>query len=268
MIRKLMLVAVVSVGLGLQTSASRANDTELTYGGTPRPLNGNTTVAMKSEYVKMVVGDKWVTVDCQFTFENRGPARKVRMGFPDEGGEPDEGPDGKPLPPQGTFASFESWVNGKPVKTTVIKAADPGDVWHVKTVDFPADSTLRVRDRYTVEVGNSVAYFPVSVHLARYVLHTGSSWRGPLGRSEIEVVFTRKSVRSPIVTKPMPKIDGRGPAAVTWSDDKRTVYFAGPCPPTVSGKTLRFVRTDWRPTAKDDIFLLFDLTHPKANAIR
>jgi hypothetical protein len=264
MIRGAVLAGAVVCATRLAAPV-RANDTELTYGGTPRPLNGNTTVSMKSEYVKMVVGSKWVTVDCRFTFVNQGPARRVRVGFPDEGGEPDEGPDGKPLPPQGTFATFASWVNGKPVKTTVIPGADPGDVWHVKWVDFPANGAVTVRDRYTVEVGNSVAYYPVSVRLARYVLHTGSSWRGPLGRSEIEVVFDRQSVKAPIVARRVPTIDSRGPAAVKWRQEKGTVYFKGPCEPTISGTTLRFVRTDWRPTREDDILLLFDVVGPKTN---
>jgi len=259
MIRKPVPAVFVTVCLGLLTIPSWANDTELTYGGTPRPLNGNTTVSMKSEYVKMVVGDKWVTVDCRFTFENQGPARQVRMGFPDEGGEPDEGPDGKPLPPKGTFATFESWVNGKSVKTTVIQAADIGDVWHVKRVDFPANSTLEVRDHYTVEVGSSVAFYPVSVHLSSYVLHTGASWHVTIGRSEVEVVFERKGVTAPISAKPIPKIDDHGRATPKWSLDKRIVYFAGPCTPTANGKTLRFVRTNWRPTQNDDIRLVFDI---------
>jgi hypothetical protein len=262
MIRGAVLAAVV-ICLGRLASPVRANDTELTYGGTPRPLNGNTTVSMKSEYVKMVVGETLVTVDCGFTFVNQGPARRVRVGFPDEVGEPDEGPDGKPLPPKGTFATFVCWVNGTPVKTTVISGADPGDVWHVKWVDFPANGTVTVRDRYTVEVGNSVAYYPVSVQLARYVLHTGSSWHGSLGRSEVEVVFARKGVKAPIVAARVPKIDDQGPTAVKWRREKGTVYYKGPCEPMISGTTLRFVRTDWRPTREDDILLLFDVIGPK-----
>src|SRR5207253_2329223 len=78
-----------------------ANDTALTYGGSPRPLNGKTTVAMRSEFVRLEVGEKLVAVDCRFTFENRGSAHKVRVGFPDEGGEPGVTTDsrtGKPVP--------------------------------------------------------------------------------------------------------------------------------------------------------------------------
>ncbi len=240
-----------------------ANDTELTYGGTPKPLNGNTTISMKSEFVSMVIGDKYVTVDCRFTFENSGPVRKVRMGFPDEGGEigEDVGPDGKVIhkAPTGTFMRFDSWVNGKKVKTSVIKAAEEGSVWHIKMVQFRANRTLEVRDRYTVPLGGSIAHFPVGVHLAKYVLHTGSSWRGPLGRSVVEVVFKSKGVRSPLAPKPLPKTNNRGMFAKNVNLDKHIVYYSGPCKPVASGKTLRFVRNSWRPEPKDDIYLMFDM---------
>ena len=39
-------------------AVSKANDTELNYGGTPRPMNGTGTVSMKSEFVKIVVGEE------------------------------------------------------------------------------------------------------------------------------------------------------------------------------------------------------------------
>jgi hypothetical protein len=260
-IAALAVAAIVSTPI-----AAKATDPELTYGGTPRLLNGNTTVSMKSEYVKVEVGDKYVTVDCRFTFVNNGPARKVRMGFPDEGGEPGVSLDpqtGKPIPPVPSIESFKSWVNGKLVKTTAIPAGDDsGSFWHVKRVDFPANRTLEVRDRYTVEVGSSVAYSPISVHMAKYILHTGSSWHGNIGRSEVEVVFTRKGVQTPIAVKRLP--DDHKVFVKNASTSKRTVYYRGPCKPTVSGNRLRFLRTNWRPAKKDDVFLVFDMSRMKA----
>lgn len=267
MIRNLVPVVLVAVCLQFLSSPAAANDTELTNGGTPKALNGNTTVSMRREYVKMVIGEKWVTVDCRFTFRNRGPARLVRMGFPDEGGDPGEDPDAQPKTPKGTFTTFQSWVNGRPVRTRVIKSAEPGSVWHEKMVQFPAYGTLEVRDRYTVEVGSSVAFSPLSARLARYVLHTGASWQGNIGRSEIEVVFQRKSVPSPIAVKRMPEIDSRGRPEGNQSFEMRSLYYEGPSTPTVMGKTLRFVRTNWRPTKSDDILLLFDLSRPKTISV-
>ena len=244
----------------LAAGVARANDTELNYGGTPRPMNGTGAISMKSEYVKVVVGDEDVVVDCRFIFRNNGAARKVRVGFPDEGGEEETDENGKPIVPvKGTFSSFKSWVDGKSVKTSLVKGSDYGQVWHVKRVDFPANGTLQIRNLYTVPVGNSVGYPKLATHLAKYVLHTGSSWRGPLGRSVVEIEFKRKSVRSPIQANPLPKLNSRGEFARPINVDKRIVYYEGPGKPQVSGRTMRFVRTNWRPQKKDDILLLFDM---------
>ena len=49
--------------------------------------------------------------------------------------------------------------------------------------------------------------------------------------------------------------------AAEKSDDKHAVYYAGSSIPTTSGKSLRFTRTNWKPTASDDIDLYFDM-HP------
>ncbi|MCC6445117.1 MAG: hypothetical protein IT210_16870 [Armatimonadetes bacterium] len=262
--RKIPLPALLLLGL-LATSAW-ANDTDLTYGGSPSPLAGHPSVAMRSEYVKMVVGDEDVTVDCRFTFVNKGPACRVRMGFPDEGGDPGEDPDATPHPPKGTFKAFRSWVNGKPVPTTVIRGKEPGSVWHVKEVSFPTRRTVKVRNRYTVPVGSSVAFRSVLIHLTQYVLHTGSSWHGLLGRSEIEVVFRRKGMTGAIAPRAIRWQNGQVNYDTTAKIGKRTVYYEGPCPPRVSGNTLRFIRTRWRPAPKDDILLVFDIERLKTGS--
>src|SRR5437016_1907774 len=109
MILGFLRIALIVLGVGWLNATARANDTELSYGGTPRPLNGNTTVSMKNESVKIVIAEKMVTVDCRFTFVNNGPARKVRMGFPDEGGEPFVSFDerGKPFPRVPSITNFK-----------------------------------------------------------------------------------------------------------------------------------------------------------------
>jgi hypothetical protein len=215
---------------------------------------------MKSEVIRMEVGEQLVTVDCRFVFENHGPACKVRMGFPDQGrGADDPEEEGPQNPPKGTFNSFQSWVAGKPAKTMVDHAAHSGNFWHIKTVTFPAHQTLDIRDRYTVDVGNSVGFrVPCSVQWTSYLLHTGSSWHGNIGRSEILVTFKRKGVKAPISAR---EIRDRRPDPnyVNNANNPRLVFYHGPSKPTTNGKTLRFVRTNWRPTQKDDIHLVFEI---------
>ena len=252
---------LLAAGVLLLPVASRANDSALAYGGSPKMLKGHPTVSMKSEHVRIEVGEENSVVDCKFVFVNNGSTCKVRMGFPDSGsGESDPDAEGQVNPPKGTFKSFQSWVAGKPVKTRVIRADTQGDFWHVKTVTFPANRTLVVRDRYVVEVGGSVGFdVPMSVQWTSYVLHTGSSWHGPIGRSVVDVTFKRKGVRTPIRAKRIRDTGPRPNYAENLKSDKRAVYYKGPGRPSVTGKTLRFVRTNWRPAKKDDIHLVFDM---------
>src|SRR5262249_9573094 len=157
---------------------------------------------------------------------------KVRMGFPDQGqgaANPDE--DEEHNPPKGTFRSFESWVDGRSVKTKLIRAAHLGNFWHFKVVAFPANKQVSIRDRYTVNVGLSSSYgFPL--HQTSYILHTGASWHGSIGHSEVNVLFQSKGVRAPIELKKLtwlPKKNAddfdRPNYANDHSGNKRRVYY-------------------------------------------
>jgi len=57
----------------------------------------------------------------------------------------------------------------------------------------------------------------------------------------------------------MPKIDDHGKASPPWIPSPSSVYYKGPCKPAVTGRTLRFVRNEWRPGKKDDVFLIFQM---------
>ena len=243
----------------LAGGAALANDGGLAFGGSPGLLQGHPTVAMQSEIINVTVADDSVSVDCQFVFRNDGVACTVRMGFPDvgEGAEdPDEEADPKTVlktPAKTTFQSFVSYVNGKKVATQLIRANEAGHFWHSKTVKFPAHSVVKVRDVYTQRVSGGIA-IKGSYASAGYVLHTGSSWHGSIGRSEINVLFKRKSVTGPL--EPLVLTGFAGDR--DWSQVKgNQVYYVGPAKPSVKGKNLQFVRTKWKPKNGDDIFLYF-----------
>jgi hypothetical protein len=220
---------------------------------------------MKSEIVKVAVSKtSGVTVDCRFVFENSGRACNVRMGFPDSGPAAEE--EDVEKPPAGQFTLFKSWVDGKRAFTRVARARDGEGVWHVKEVTFPAHRTVEVRDFYTAPVGSSVGYDPFQVAEANYILHTGASWHGNIGRSEVDVEIDPKLATAPLKTRFM---DWRGHADHPIKTfDRHTVYYRGPCKPVASGQTLKFVRTNWRPTKTDDIYLVFDIHRLRTSTSR
>lgn len=242
-----------------------ANDGGITFGGSPRLLAGKTTVSMQSEAVRMTVGAETVTVDCQFVFRNNGPACSVRMGFPDwQRGD------------SGSFTSFQSYVDGKSVPTRFVRdvkdsAKDRGDL-HVETVTFPAHGARRVRDCYTSRglrhvwdyytffTNNMTHWGPLSQ--AFYVLETGASWYGPIGRTDVYVTFNRPEMASPLIPKPLKPpsviVINNGPYQHADPPERPgTVIYHGPCKPTVQGETLHFFRTNWHPTNDDNILLYF-----------
>lgn len=246
--------AMLAVLLGivfLNCASVHADDGGITFGGSPRLLAGNKTVALQREVVRMSVGEDNVTVDCQFVFVNHGPACTVRMGFPDSGRGGDSG----------QFTSFHSYVDGKPVPVKFVKGAKDGegatDDWHAKTVSFAANGTRHVHDIYTVPVGGQVID-KGDLSQTFYILHTGSSWRGPIGRADIYVTFHRKSMTGRILPLPLSAVNNDA-FAHNWSHEKPgRVVYRGPSIPTVSGKTLHFVRTNFRPGYNDDVLLYFD----------
>ncbi|MDF2440808.1 MAG: hypothetical protein JWN98_1792, partial [Abditibacteriota bacterium] len=230
-----------------------ANDSSLDWSGTPRMMQGGGTISMQSEVVRIEIGRKTYRVRCDFVFRNKGAATTVRMGFPDNSLE--RGGDSNETLRSG-FTNFRSWVDGRRVQTRLMRGApDPNNLatyWHTKAVRFPAHRTLRVRDEYTAGIGSELTFMS---RLASYTLHTGASWNGPIGRSEIIVTFGphaplplkvnawpfRQSVLNERVA--MQKM-------TSWMRQYGRVVYQGPGKPKVSGRTLRWIRTNWKPTTK------------------
>lgn len=259
--------AVLAVGFALALPA-RANDGALSKGGTPRLISGHSSVSMQSEVIRMTIGEETITTDCRFVFKNDGPACTVRMGFPDQGigdvpGADHEEPEGSKTPARGTFRSFRSYINGKPVPTKVIRSGEPGGYWHVKEVRFPAKSTVTVRDVYTQIVGAQITGANSVLSQAVYILRTGASWKGNIGSTEVLVTFRRPRPTLPL--EPMALKRGSEEDTLfrtDWTKASNRIYWRGFAIPTASGNTLRFVRKNWRPTDRSDLYLAFDNRGP------
>lgn len=249
------------VVLGAVAAGARADDAEVSYGGSPSALQGTGQVSMQSEVVLLDIGPHKVKADCQFVFKNNGPACTIRMGFPD-GDSTYNGEDPKG-PPQSVFSSFQSWVDGKPAATQLVNGKDY--TWHVKNVSFPANGIRRVREVYTVDIGSDVGgKHPMAT--AYYVLHTGASWRGPIGRMEVIARFrrskhahaTRGNTFQDVVPLSLRAIGDDGLHLKKWArPDQEVVVYDGPGTAQVEHNVLRWVRTNIRPTEKDDVYLAF-----------
>lgn len=248
-------------------NAARCDDGGISYGGNPHLLSGHPSISMQSEVVRMDIRKDIISVDCQFVFHNNGAACSVRMGFPDQGEGSEEPYMGDPIPKgpglKATFLTYESLVDGKKVPTTVVSTNDRTLYWHAKSVQFPANSTRIIRDLYTLKPGGQVTIENGFYHQTYYVLHTGASWHGPIGKADIEVRFSPDVQSVPIKLRPRGSFSGPL-AEVKWSKlPAGTVIYEGPCRPNVEGNTLTFHCANIRPTNQDDIHLYYAYEQPQ-----
>lgn len=252
--------------------AARANDASLDFSGTPRQMSGHPSVEMKSEIVRLSIGRDTVRADCRFEFVNHGAACDVRVGFPDDSFERMGGGYEDQMPPSG-FASFRSFVDGREVPTRIVKgpvAGGEGTIWRVKTVHFAArgraGSIRHLREVYATAIGGEMTW---PSGRAGYTLHTGSSWRGPIGRSEIIATFERApqnrvaaTALETLLSDPAKELFRDEAASARMTVLMKTpgnVVYSGPGRASVKGNVVRWVRTQWRPTSKDDIAFWFKM---------
>ncbi|HWD38162.1 MAG TPA: hypothetical protein VG944_04885 [Fimbriimonas sp.] len=240
-----------------------ANDAELSYGGSARRVAGSNAVRMLRERVVMDVTRMTTKVHCDFWFRNDGALATIKMGFPDEGTNTEEFQPG--AKPASNFAYFKSWVEGRPVATRFSQGEDR-TFWHVKTVRFPHGVT-HVRDEYAMDTGYGImeaARKTGNCSWTRYTVHTGSTWKGAIGETVIVVRFSKKEFSRGIkLLSPAPvdgEVNGRDLRGQVFPS-KNSVVCKGVSRPRVSGTTLTFRRTNWRPAEKDDLNIWFGYRH-------
>jgi hypothetical protein len=125
-------------------------------------------------------------------------------------------------------------------------------------VTFKANSDCIIRDVYTLPPGAQVTSENGMYMQTYYVLHTGSSWHGPIEKAEIHVKFEPAALKPSIKLKALISLPGKDLAHLKWSQlPEGTVIYEGPSEPTVTGQTIKFVRTDFEPTEKDDVHVYY-----------
>jgi hypothetical protein len=217
---------------------------------------------MKSEVVRMDIHQQLIKVDCNFVFHNSSKAAAtVRMGFPDQGMGAAEPYQGDPLPTKNlkaTFLTYESYVDGKKVPTKLVPTNDRSLFWHTKMVTFKPESDCIIRDTYTLKPGAQMTNEDGMYRQTSYVLHTGASWHGPIGKAEIIINMGTDALKEAPELKPLSALPDQDLQHMKWSElPKNIVVYDGPSKPTLEGRTIRFTVSNLRPTKKDDIILYY-----------
>jgi hypothetical protein len=197
-IRVVLTALAMTLGIaGADVVRAVADDGSVeTVGGAVRLMKPHSSIRMVSETVKARVRPGLAIVDCEFVMRNEGPTDTVLVGFPDGvmgpymgGGEEHE------------IEGFRSWVDGVEAKCQRVSAAEvqvaPSAVgsWWTKLVVFPAGAVRRIRNHYAVSPSWHPSLLESEVdsiageRTFRYILWTGASWKGPIGRAEIAVTL-------------------------------------------------------------------------------
>lgn len=181
MLRFLFCLTAAVLGLALP-AACRADDTSVIgVGGAVQLLRHHPTIRMVEEEVTIThLADP--RVRARFVFHNEGPATDVLIGFPELSGG------ASAIAQNARLSNFRSFVDGKPVQVTrrPDKSRPGGDSeeyadWLVKRVHFGAHQTRIIVDQYTGGGANQA----MGDNICMYVLTTGASWKGTIGRALI-----------------------------------------------------------------------------------
>ena len=170
----------VSAALATLSVLGWCNDTAVVgIGGVIKPMESHPSIVLRSHVVKVKLTPEYADVNCTFVLHNTGKATSVLIGFPESGGGAIE------VPTTG-FQYFRSYVDGKRIQVRVQepKLRDMGySRWYLKRVHFGTGQTRVIRNVYRAPLGavsNGEKFF-------HYILVTGASWKGKIGRSDIIV---------------------------------------------------------------------------------
>jgi hypothetical protein len=236
----------------LFAAAAAADDGWIGSGGAPKLMRGHPTISMAREVVNIEIGRSRTVVDAHFWFRNDGPSTTTRVGFPDQESDPETRP---------VLQNFQSWVAGRKVATKFVHTPDGN--WHVKTVRFPARSTIHVQSSYVVKTGmGRIGPAPRFASYAHYVLHTGASWKGPIGEVIVNIRFAEDLPRPLLTNDEMdPALNGTDVAEQDRAirRHRSTVFTSGPSNAKLRPRVITFYRRNLEPTEDDDIHLTFFL---------
>ena len=177
----LFLVVLLAAFLSPRTVAL-ADDSSLgTTGGSVHAI-WTTDIRMAAETVQAVCFGDFAEYRVDFRFVNEGKARTVKLGFPFTA--TDSSP-AVAYPPVG----FQAWENGRPltVREVVTHKTEVGlDGYFVHEARFRHGATM-ITVSYLAQEGASEGESWRGFY--QYWLHTGSTWKGPIGKAVVRYRF-------------------------------------------------------------------------------
>lgn len=198
-IKYLFVLAIVMIGLSVNSMPSYSNDTALSAEGQNiGPYEGTPDVVLDNEVINLDISPGKTIVNITFNLRNEGPTKTILVGFPDEEASSrlKNNVDYAEANYQGPIEAFKAFVNGAAVKTTTKTQVKKGIIddypppgynvlWHVWPVEFKKGKTTVIKNTYWVQNGVNV----MGEKNFHYTLITGAKWKGKIGRTKIIANF-------------------------------------------------------------------------------
>ena len=142
-------------------------------GGSVSLMKGHPSIRMVEESVRVKLPE--CQVEAAFVFRNEGASTTVLIGFPEEGEDCVR------------LKGFKSLVDGAPItarrimQTKPTEDSDAYEAWWVKRIPFAKGQMRTIVNRYTG--GRLITGYGCTGF--KYILKTGASWRGRIGRARV-----------------------------------------------------------------------------------
>jgi hypothetical protein len=177
--RRWLLLGGLMVAFWLAQSVAFADDSSVgATGGSAYPVWA-TDIRLASETVQAVCFGDFAEYRIDFRFINEGKKRKVKLGFPFEDTESENA--NRPV-------GFQAWQNGRPLAVKALKARNrprgSANGYFVHTAVFPHGATM-----ITVSYLAQPSGIAGTGNFYQYWLHTGSTWKGPIGTAVVRYRF-------------------------------------------------------------------------------
>jgi hypothetical protein len=191
----LLLVCTLLASLLSSRPVALADDTSLgATGGTVYPVK-SADVRLDAETVQATCFGEFVEYRVDFRFVNDGAARTIRLGFPFDYADYRENDSEPPV-------GFQAWQDGDPLQVRVVPArpVDGGEEggYFVHVARFPRGATT-ITVSYLTQYSSSAMGRRAGADWGdpgfgmaswcEYWLHTGSTWKGPIGEAVVRYRF-------------------------------------------------------------------------------
>src|SRR5436190_9234872 len=237
---KILLLGFASLALGISTLLANGGAWQTGVPGTGSASASNqnrkTEVAIEDEKLKIDLHPDYASVEVNYRMHNTGPKVEQEFFFPVErwGKNPDADTDAK----GGDIDGYRINVNGRDLKWTNVSAAkeENSDIvsgqfwqqdlhtiksWKKSVIPFERNQTREVAIHYGARYAENDESVSDDSHISdatfAYSLSPAATWKGPIGKGEIEINILHPEPEDVSIEKPKERFQKINDTHYEWT---------------------------------------------------